>query len=493
MSSQQTKKKAEVRIRQTQRGSAGYQSIFVSAAGLTDVKIGVMSALEQSWGGQGLKLVPENILLFLVCPDNTLKKVETDQDIVLEKGTKYVALEYFTVVPVDLFRTVANRNLQNVTLAHPIHGTSRWTKVSPLYCAGFETTKGEDSIPWYGMKPNGLDPKVHGVSLRCRDDKEQTVHVVDKFNPFTEPYEYGPEKKGEVRNMTLDAAFGSLKVGSGSGHPGILLSEVTHDDRGRTKEHEYKYDNKKEREKQKLPTSRSTYFRFKLKKNINLSPYGVAVVYDNNSEFHFSLVPVEEKKWDLCNRDAWPNKKFTENLRLPDDAWDTYRVDMDEDKLSELAKDVLAPADKEPLSIMITTMTCLPKVASLFSLHDMKLVAKAEPRQLEPGDKHYHVYEAALVLYHLDLGWEVYLAIVSLEEADYVIADLGQSARDTLQDAVSEAVQDFGLAVYELEWGDQRAQDALDAMLVALSQHDISTNEHRTPSRTEPIGLDPIF
>ena len=184
MSGDAKKTNVAVRIRATEGSKKSFREITIkdispSEEGLTEVKDGVIEELNPSW--EDVKLTRDNIKLFFICND-ALKEVvvgENDktgsnpnyfvavENITWNKTTKFVALEYFTKVPVDLLRTVAINQLQPSTFTKPDRA-GQWTKVSPLYCAGFDLTKREMrfSDPWFSLKGKS-DAKVHGVSLRC--------------------------------------------------------------------------------------------------------------------------------------------------------------------------------------------------------------------------------------------------------------------------------------------------------------------------------------
>ena len=491
--------KVWIRYRNTDDAGLTEEEISVDEArngGLRYLKTHVMNALRQSWGPGVLQL--ENILVFRVSDD--VSKITQDSDIDWnESGDKeFVAMEYFTTVPTALFRTVRNDELAYLTFSHPAQvEDSTWTKMSPLHCAAFrgkkKGLKDETSLPWLNMKVNNKKKEfvVHGVSLFCSDNAEETV--VGSFDPFTEP-DPGEEKTG-VRRMSLGNAFGIPE----DDLEGILFSRYTHDKavEGQPfKSHKYKYGDPKERKKNGMATQRESYLRFKLKEGLDLAPYGVAVVYDNNTKLHFSLV-LSREQWDPLAK--WTAAGDSLELHLPNDAWPLYTTieRNDETRNQFLLNHVLKTdgdrGDHEPENCITAhrDYRYLPKVAALFSLHDLKLEAKVEPQELSPGDKHYQIYEASMVLFHSDLPWDVYLAIVALENADYSLERITPSERNTLQEAIAEIDGDFESAVDSLEWEYTHVANVIDAMNEQLRtlQDKISLEGHPTTLR-DPFELE---
>ena len=104
----------------------------------------------------------------------------------------------------------------------------------------------------------------------------------------------------------------------------------------------------------------------------------------------------------------------------------------------------------------------------MFALHDMKLEASGEPSPPrgadDDDDDRRMMYEGAMVLHHLDLGWDLELAIEALEKANYEVKDLDDSFRHTLMEVFSEGTPNAELAACYLDWDEKRADDALDAI-----------------------------
>ena len=83
-----------------------------------------------------------------------------------------------------------------------------------------------------------------------------------------------------------------------------------------------------------------------------------------------------------------------------------------------------------------------PKVAALFVLHDFVMKASAEPMPLEKYDdpSQHSMYQAALVLYHIDTDDDVRMAIEELEGAAYHISDVDSPHVLTLHSAMQAAM-----------------------------------------------------
>ena len=104
-------------------------------------------------------------------------------------------------------------------------------------------------------------------------------------------------------------------------------------------------------------------------------------------------------------------------------------------------------------------------------LHDLKIQASAEPLPLESGPrtgtgKHYQMYQAALVLHRLNLGWPVLLAIEQLEKVKYVIGDLDQYERETLLDALEKVPSSvhYETVAKSMDVDESSCDDALSKM-----------------------------
>ena len=127
------------------------------------------------------------------------------------------------------------------------------------------------------------------------------------------------------------------------------------------------------------------------------------------------------------------------------EAFDKFQgLEKGSDEFNRILKnDVLESFGNEPEYFRFRQMGpplyVLPKVTSLFELHDLQMEASAEPLPLESGQrtgKQYKTYQAALVLSRLNLDWSVELAIEQLEKVKYEIGNLDEYARETLLGAL---------------------------------------------------------
>ena len=339
----------------------------------------IIGKLQPWWDDKNVILEHKNIKVFLVCGDSTkevgkdlkplplaetgkLEAMAQNEDSVYQQhkdeekkkddtssSPKFVAVEYFTRVPLDLFRTVMLNQLEPFTYAHPDHAHSPWAIVSPLYCAAMN--RREDKVQWCSATSNG-DFKVHGVSTRCLDETEKPVAaLIDPFGDIGEN-----EEKG-VWTMAIDQCKESAVNYKSENENtfGILKSTVTHDQDASThgeavlwmtKECRIEEQDKKKKaaRSKKLATKRNPYFRFKIKKNLDLSDYGVAIVFDNSSSCQFTLVRAHGGT--LCE---W-EKHFHFKVFLPIDRFEEVHK-RDKGVSADFLKAVLQP-DKgnEPVS-----------------------------------------------------------------------------------------------------------------------------------------------
>ena len=478
----------QVRIRDTAEPKKGQHKrsivVAVKAKTLGDLRNGAIQALQPAWGKKGYTLKPENIRIFylpggskgevhliteddgqqmqLLVGDPILSPKKNTGEEKKEDGNnraaahKFVAVEYFTILPETVVRTVDNSHACHVTFTHP-DVPQQWTSVAPLYCAAFK--KDECGHPWYSVNSN-WEIKASGVSLRALDGSLQKV--ADDFDPFGS---LGDEEETGERVMTLEQ-YDALTKNERDDIYGILKTSVSHDipGVGGVKRPSVKSSiisindekKKKKRKDQSLATKRNTLIRFKLQKGTDLSKYNVAIVYDNSSKNHVTLVPTGVGGFGGFDREWF----FHPHLRvfLPLDAFDKIqRLKEGSDERKEYLKnEVLGPFGDEPenFSWMYPGggYTVLPKVAALFALHDLKIEASAEPLPLESGprtDKQHQTYQAALVLHRLNLGWPVVLAIEQLENVKYVIGDLDQYERETLLDALEKVPSGVDYEDYE--------------------------------------------
>lgn len=329
---------------------------------------------------------------------------------------------------------MALNQLSPATLTHPEHGSSQWTKVSPLYCAGLKGK--EKEMPWCSIKTiinNNIHFKVHGISLHRVDDE---TLVDDGINPIGN---LGPKEPKGVTRMSLDQYKNIDGYRCLDKDFGILLSNVSHED---TKHRFVKHpiilvkdkDEKNQRQKDKLATRRVPYFRFVLKKHLNLSEYGAAIVYDNCTPNHFSLVRVREGSnlQDVRRWLAFPSQ----GIYLPYDTSAILEHHINLNLLEQVDTFKLLGKNNEPENCpdVSNEFLYLRKVASLFKIHDMKLEASIEPMpprgNSDNDNKRQLMYKGAVVLYHLDLGWHVVSCLEELEKVNYELEDLDQSLQE---------------------------------------------------------------
>jgi hypothetical protein len=166
----------------------------------------------------GIETTIDNLRLFQL-EDDDMKPI-TNNDQILVTDLTYVVYEYFTKLPVDMYRTVPIDQLVNTVYTMK---DCQWTELSPVFCFGFN--KGEQGKNFYMSQTN--TPRVKGVSLRCGDC---TKHW-DDGNPFEPSMN---KKKGKFC-ISLEEMHGFLPAGENikqSPFPelGITFSSLTHKD-----------------------------------------------------------------------------------------------------------------------------------------------------------------------------------------------------------------------------------------------------------------------
>ena len=317
--------------------------------------------LKPFWDDKGVTLTADNINLFLVTQDTTtskqgnkIERIDDDDDeekpllsLVHEiynitvdscqdqeekkeetqvKIPKFhiIAVEYFTVLPEDLLRTVSLSHTREATYSDPRYTAKRWTPVSPLFCAAF--TDNERKLPWWNVMADG-NFTANGVSLRPVNAADETKNVDDGFHPFGE---IGEKEVIGKRFMTLEQ-YDGLAGGERDDKFGILRTHVSHEKKefgvrpkaDKVKSNASKKD-QKDRTKMTLATARTPLFRFKISKGTDLSRYGVASVYDNSSPNHVSLV-CSNGFTPCLNRREWV-KHHLLGVYLPSDCCDDALV-----------------------------------------------------------------------------------------------------------------------------------------------------------------------
>eukprot|EP00978_Attheya_sp_CCMP212_P001746 scaffold3577_cov60-Attheya_sp.AAC.3 len=118
--------------RNSTRGS-GFKKDDTKKAGSTvgSLKVYVVGLLNQYPYVEGLVLNPTNIRVYMDV-DGQLELLDEDTHGLCSRAT-YVALEFFTMTPTNLLRTVKLNQLFPAVYSHPDDVDRSWTKVSPLY------------------------------------------------------------------------------------------------------------------------------------------------------------------------------------------------------------------------------------------------------------------------------------------------------------------------------------------------------------------------
>ena len=272
----------------------------MQASTLGALKTKVVEALQPSWNDftldsshirvlrrEGSKLEP--------LPDNPETPLSTDN--------VYFAVEYFQTAPTDMYRTVSIYQLIPFVYSHPDHlqdEDRRWTIVSPLYCAAMKGN--ELRFPWNGGVSGQGNLGAHGVSLYCENDATEISAIVNPFRQIEEV-----EKVGFTR-LSLEK-YGAFLAGMGAvKHTefGILETSVSHQmvDESISEAKPRIKSNDKVRKANGLATERLVCFRYKLRKGMDLAPYGMALVYDNSSQYHCTLIREneleDEQRWVIA-------------------------------------------------------------------------------------------------------------------------------------------------------------------------------------------------
>jgi hypothetical protein len=433
----QTKMKVQVNIRNT--NGKGWTKRNVKAAVVGDLKSLVMEMLQPSW--KGFTLDVNNICVFRK-EGNQLKPLPDNPETPLCADNVYFAVECFETVPTDVYRTVRIDQLQPSIYSHPdcLENESRWTCISPLYCAAIKDS--EIEFPWHSVSQQE-NLAAHGVSLSCKDEATKSDIVLDPFRPV------GEEEKVGDTSLTLEQYARLMKDKSAEPHPvfGILETLVSHQmiPAGTAVKGVPRKKRKKEKgETNCLASMRLPCFRYKLREGTNLAPFGMALIYDNSSEYHCTLV---RKNETIPDKRIWVGKSYYPFL--PKDAFlelgDNFSDDVRDTILREVAFRPFAEHE-EPETIYEKIFgkpyIVFPKVAAMFVLHDFLMKASAEPMPLEKYDdpSQHSMYQAASVLYHIDTDNDVRMAIEELEGAAYQISDVDSPHVLTLRSAMQAAM-----------------------------------------------------
>jgi hypothetical protein len=438
----------------------------MQASTLGGLQAKVLEALQPSWNG--FTLESSHIRVFRK-EGSELEPLPDNPETPLSTDNVYFAVEYFQTAPTDMYRTVSIEQLKPFIYSHPDYlqdEDRRWTIVSPVYCAAMKDD--ELLFPWNGGVSGQGNLGVHGVSLKCKDEATDIGDISDIVNPFR-PIEEN-EMTGLTR-LTLEK-YEALLVDKGADKHlvfGILETSLSHkmvDEINPVAKSRIWSDDKvrKDRRANKLATERLVCFRYKIRKGTDLAPYGMALVYDNSSQHHCTMVrenriKEEERIWVIFKR-----------LLLPDDHCVELRSSVSNNVLRE---SVLRPFEpqREPERTTATIagkeFAVFPKVSALFVLHDISMKASAEPVPPEKFDdsSQRSMYWAALVLYHVDPDDDVRVAIAELEAAAYRVSRVDRPHHLTLLSAMEVAMNHDDLIEIELNEVDkEETMDPYEAL-----------------------------
>ena len=429
--------------------SGGFQQVKSEAKTVGGLKQCVVGKLQPSWEDFNFTLDTKHIRVYRQGGGGV--HLSNDEEF-LDTTITYYALEYFTTVPFLLYRTVRNDEVSPCTQTHPDYlteGDRRWTSLSPLHCAAMKPN--ELQLPWCEEVIKGADLKLHirGVSLFCVDlatDEPATTA------PFTSPIQ--PEEfKKHHSQLSLEDYYNSIEKEGVDLDPtfGILRTEMSHvvDDDGVKMTRESVNESAKgSGKKNPRAQRREVYFRYKLRPDVNLGKYGMAVVYDNYSQGHCTLIrekdPASATAWIpvLEARNYVPMRRVYEYYSIIEEGGSNERI-------NEFFRSILDPSDGDNVEPEYFTHNIhggrqyyriFPKVASLFVLHDLTMKVFAEPEKLSQfdNDAQWSMYVAALILYHLgDDDDDLRMAIEELEVARYQVESTNNlSLCETLLDAI---------------------------------------------------------
>jgi hypothetical protein len=280
-------------------------------------------------------------------------------------------------------------------------------------------------------------PKVKGISLRCGDC---TKHW-DDGNPF----EATVNKKKGCFYISLAEMNGFLPSDENikqSAFPelGITFSSLTHKKlltAPNIVAPKYKRSTINEAKFKK-----EFFFGYKLAKGTNLEPFQMAVVLDNTSELHCSLIIREDIEGEIW-QEIGPGSKilWPPGEDIPDQK---------EDKIVAWKKFVnnqLSPRKAMQLYNYDDIYEIYPAVAAHFELHDFTILASAEPIPPESGDKEKDpLYLASFVLYktgyEYDNQEELILSLDQLENNGYDATKLNSYNLGVLLKAMSRALDE---------------------------------------------------
>jgi hypothetical protein len=271
------------------------------------------------------------------------------------------------------------------------------------------------------------------VSLKSWDSNR--IHEHDLENQIANPFGDADEndKKGTYR-LTVEKALEiarenggyesfeeKFEVETNKTQQGILKSSFTHGRDGEQLEH---LPDKSTDTDENIMTT--CYFRFALNEGVDLSRYGLAVVYDNSSPLHVTLVR-DEPPWSQV---AWrPLDALKEvEVHVP--------IDLVSCGMDKLDNEMFSTSKYDRTRFQFEEMAIHPMAAAEFTLHDFEIRAKAFPLPPQPDASNRGdidtIYDGALALFSCEIDGHVARAIDALGAVNYVVNNLDESSRDTL-------------------------------------------------------------
>ena len=225
--------------------------------------------------------------------------------------------------------------------------------------------------------------------------------------------------------------------------------------------------------------SRLVTWRFVLQAGVDLAEHCMLLVFDNSHKGHCSLVRM--KPTDKANRKWVPTDlSYLDGPFLPQDAADACQEfmddgvvrDRDQNGFDSVLKSAFAcTPDGEPevffeRALGGNMVRTFPKLASHFTLFDIRMEATAEPRppQNHPKNPQLKLYHAVVVLYYINCDSDIQHLIQSLEDVDYDAEKLSCMQRSMLVDAMELAAN--SLDTEDESWSEQynRLMEGLDVV-----------------------------
>ena len=233
----------------------------------------------------------------------------------------------------------------------------QFSRVVPLFCAAF--TQDEAEYPPYNFLKSGKGLLVRGVSLFGVDNSnEATINPWDEITESDEEGEFRADL--DVFHRTYDpvseSPFGVLHTknlyealgnyGDDYCAPWFEQKKLLDESSGKTKK------------------SRDQYWRYKLPQGLDLSAFGMFVVFDSATKNHFTLAPAVRPV----------------PLSVP--RWSPPKPN-----IMELKPDINAPPAPECIKIMSggKVLLAFPVMAQQFQLHDFLMKAASLPFDIGSG------------------------------------------------------------------------------------------------------------